>query len=81
MVLELDHQAAILDDVDARAREAFGRVVVRDAGLHPNDFRMLGENIVHVLRDAVAAPKDVDDVDIAGNVSDSPIDAAGRGLR
>jgi hypothetical protein len=56
----------ILDDVDAGARDPLGCLVVPDARLHPNHFRMLGENVVDMVRNSVTPPEYVDDVTSPG---------------
>src|SRR5437588_7579314 len=53
----LDHQAAILHDLDAGARELFRRRVVAYAGLKPDRARALGEYVFEVRRDILRAPE------------------------
>src|SRR5438105_2422803 len=66
----LDHQAAILHDEDAGARQRLRRAVVADPALQPHGARMLGEQIGKVLPHVRRAAEDIDDVDLAGNVGD-----------
>jgi hypothetical protein len=59
----LDHQAAVLHDVDALAHEPRRERVVADAALQPHRARPRGEQVVEVLREVLGAAEHVDDVD------------------
>ena len=49
----LDQEAAVLDDLDARARQLLGRAVVADAELEPDHARPRGEQVGDVRRHVV----------------------------
>lgn len=53
----LDEQATILHHVDAGPRQPLGALVVADAELEPHRLGVCGEDVVHVLRDVLGAPK------------------------
>jgi hypothetical protein len=69
----IDHQAAVLDDLDARFGELLRDLVVLDAELEPDRFRFLRKDFVEMLRNVFRAPEDVDHVDITGDVGELPV--------
>ena len=68
IALQLHQQAAVLDDVDAGAREPLRRRVVADAELEPDRRRLLGDDVVDVRVDVPRAAEDVDHVHVARHV-------------
>src|SRR4051812_4053316 len=70
----LDHEAEVLHDLDARAREPLGRAVVAYAGLEPDRLWFRGEDVFDVRRDVLRAPEDVDHIDGAGHVCEFAVD-------
>src|ERR1051325_10292878 len=60
----LGHHAAVLDHVDARARELGGGALVADAELEPHGARLprQREDLARVRRQERRAPEDLDDV-------------------
>src|ERR1051325_2943706 len=70
----LDHQAAVLHDFDARARQFLGGGVVADARLKPYGFRLFGEDILDVRVDVVAAAENIDENEAAGNIDEPAVD-------
>src|SRR5215207_3087911 len=70
----LDHQAEVLHDLDAGAREPLGDLVVAYAGLEPDRPRLRRENVFEMRRDVLGAPEDVDHVHGAGHVRQFAVD-------
>src|SRR5437588_3269744 len=77
----LDHQAAILHDLNACARESFGGSVVAYAGLEPDRARALGEYVFERRRDVLRASEDINHVNLAGDVREFPIDLQAEDMR
>src|SRR4051812_28913641 len=70
---ELDHETAVLDDVDAGPRKALSGRVVANAELKPDGFRALGENVVEMSGNVAVTAKYVDKVHTAGNVDEAAV--------
>ena len=64
----LDHQAEILHDFDAGFGERFGDFRVVNSRLHPDGFRLFRENFFGVFCNIIRAAKDIDEIDLAGNI-------------
>src|SRR6185437_970774 len=71
--LQLHQHAVILHHVDSVARDLFRRLVVANAELEPDGFRVLRDYVVDMLWNVLRAPKDVDDVDVAGNIDERAV--------
>jgi len=71
---QLDHQTAILNDVDSGAGELLGSVVVANAELKPNRLRLLRDDVIDVRRNVMWPAKDIHHVDLAGNLGDRAVD-------
>ncbi len=61
----VDHDAAILNDLDIRFAQSSRRLTVMDAELHPDRarLRLESQDLVDVRRDVFRGTKEVDDVD------------------
>lgn len=68
----LDHESAVLYNFNSRLGKDFRRQI-GNAGLEPNRFWPLGENILYVLTDVMGPAKDVDHIDRAGYVGETPV--------
>src|SRR6185312_13680714 len=77
----LDHDAAILNDLDAGALELLREFVVPNPELEPHEFRLLREDVVHVRHEVPRAAKDVHQVDVPRNVGELAIDPLPEDLR
>lgn len=77
----VDHQAAILHDVDACAGETLGRRGVSNAELEPDRARAGGEDVLDVRVDVVWPAKHVDQIDLARDVDETAVDGPPEDLR
>lgn len=66
------HQTSILNDVDARGREALGERLVRNARLEPDGGGMFGQDILEMGLEIGGLAEDIDEIDDAWNVDESP---------
>src|SRR5688500_15664679 len=57
----LDHQAAVLHDLDALARESLGELVVPDPRLQPHGPGSRGQDVVQVRRQVLRPAEHVDE--------------------
>jgi hypothetical protein len=69
----LDHQAPILDDFNTRLGQLLGDRAIGDSGLHPNDFRLLRQNVVEVGRHILGPAKDVHHINFYRYIDQLPI--------
>ena len=78
----LDLDAAVLDDGKAGGARLFGRRIVAQVQLHPDDARLLvqRQRFVDGLADHFAAAEDVDDVDGLRHVRQVGIDGLAEDL-
>jgi hypothetical protein len=70
----INHQTAILHDLNPGASERLRGLIVANAGLKPYGFRLLRQNIVYVTVDILRTAKDVNQIDFSRNINQAPID-------
>src|SRR5437016_5917623 len=71
----VDHQAAVLHDVDSFTRQSLGSHVVADAKLEPDRLRSFREYVVDVRRDVLGTTEHVDEIDLTRNLRKRAEDA------
>lgn len=69
----LNHQTAVLHDLNAGASKRLCRWGVANAGLKPDGFRFLGKNIINVPVDIVRTAKDIDKIDFTRDINQTTI--------
>src|SRR2546423_11528411 len=69
----VNHDAAILDDLNAGTGQAFGGLFVADAELEPHGARRFREDVFDVRVNVFAAPEDVDEINLLLDVGQPPV--------
>jgi hypothetical protein len=75
-----NHQTAVLHDLNAGASKRLCRWGVANAGLKPDSFRFLRQNIINVPVDIVRTAKDIDKIDFTRDINQTTIDRSTEDL-
>lgn len=71
--LVVDHEAAILDNINPRSGELLGELVIKDAKLKPDSFGMFLDQLCSVHGQLIGPTENVDKIDFTGNVEQAAI--------
>ena len=70
----IDHQTPVLHYLDACAGKALSHLIIPYARLEPHYLRHFRQHVIEMDGDIFGAAEHIDQIDLAGDVREAPID-------